>query len=501
MGAKDEMITYEKKYNKLYIIIDELNDEKENLKDDIEELLNENMQIKELLRSYIDQYDVIKLVHKKFQKMIEVLLLVLNKFDSLNIDSNAWKLDLKVIDEGNMKATERNNFQTEIGKMELFLKEVEALKKVVEDNQINKYKKIFYNHEYQLNTIDSIIKTNIFSNKLNNINGKASQCYAKSVNNKINKNKNYLESLEDKVNNLTISNNDLYLTKYELENFIYKLNPIIECKSKLNKEGKESGKNCDVDLSEAAKDLIELNKRVINLNKTIDRLQMQNDYFRLCLHNLTNPDNTSNLHNFINNQNLSNLITNTPPMNPSERLSKLKDNFDYLVSLNSDQKDGMKFKKMLDLMCSDISNMKTDLVQTINEKDILIDQLNRKLFIKIPLNNSNHNKEPCFNENIDKQHDKHSVKSEKLNQSRYFDENNNLSNDNILLNKYMENADSETLIKKLQKKLIKQEIELKYYKDRNKNGEDKGSTKVTEFGDLLMHIHNQAQIIENIIRV
>ena len=65
----------------------------------------------------------------------------------------------------------------------------------------------------------------------------------------------------------------------------------------------------------------------------------------------------------------------------------------------------------------------------------------------------------------------------------------------------MENADSETLIKKLQKKLIKQEIELKYYKDRNKNGEDKGSTKVTEFGDLLMHIHNQAQIIENIIRV
>jgi len=114
-----------------------------------------------------------------------------------------------------------------------------------------------------------------------------------------------------------------------------------------------------------------------------------------------------------------------------------------------------------------------------------------------------------FNNNLDKDYKEFtaSKKSNNFNQTKYFDEVNNLSNDNLALNKYLDNQDN-SYMKKLQKKLIKQEIELNYFKDKNKKYDNNKKVSISfedeknrEFSDLLMHIHNQAKIIENIIEI
>ena len=94
-------------------------------------------------------------------------------------------------------------------------------------------------------------------------------------------------------------------------------------------------------------------------------------------------------------------------------------------------------------------------------------------------------------------------KKEKMSQTKFFDENNNLSNANVALTKYIENADNDNAyFKKLHKKLIKKDIKLNYFKDIQKNKKSTISfenNKNTEFADLLMHLYNQAKIIENLI--
>jgi len=281
--AKKDLDHFGLRDNQLYCIIDEQNDEKANLKDNIDDLLNENKILKQTLEEYVDQYNKIIIVQKKFENTINIIidLLETNTFNKL-LDKDGKDTLPPLLNES-----------------------LKNLKTSIDKDQIKNYASIFRINENQINNIEKKV-TNDLTNNLN-INMILRQKSLKSpVSNmtcdtsypntisidKLNKDlkrKSYIEQLEDKLKSISSSNLEYKLTIIDLENFIHKLNPILE-------------KSKDVNLSEAAKDLIAMNKKVINLNKTINKLEMENNYFRIALYNNNNNNNDDLINKNINNK-------------------------------------------------------------------------------------------------------------------------------------------------------------------------------------------------------
>jgi len=265
--AKKDIDHFQEKYNKLYCIIDELNDEKANIKDEINDLLNENKMLKQNLDEYISQYDKILLVQKKFENTINKLIETMNTFDNFNKDC----LNL-------ISSTNREDKSD-------FLKNMLNLHKIIAKDQIKNYISIFSLNENQLKEIDKKVYNEISNasninlvlrqkSPISNTNLTTSSSQNSIFNlNKDNRSKSYLEQLEEKCKALSASNLELKQKNLDLENFIQKLNPILE-------------NSKDINLSETAKDLISMNKKVMNLNKSISKLEMENCYFKIYIHNL-----------------------------------------------------------------------------------------------------------------------------------------------------------------------------------------------------------------------
>lgn len=231
--AKLDFDSFQLKYKELYSIIDELSNEKNALISNLEFQMAESSQLKENYDDYVFQYNKILIIFKKVQQTMSLL----------------FKLCDSIHDY-------KTNCQTDDGKFKFTVDEKSRLIKIYKeiDNIINDEELRTYNYIFTRESINSHTNDDKERELIQN------------------KNLTFLKPIEKDYMKLEKQNKELKSKLYDLENFIKKIPHLYQSKT--------------VDLSDVAKDMIDMKKRIVDLNITNDNSEKENEYLRICYHNL-----------------------------------------------------------------------------------------------------------------------------------------------------------------------------------------------------------------------
>jgi hypothetical protein len=240
--TKNDIDSFQKKYDDLYQIIEELENEKNILLTKLENLLQENKQLKDNYDDFSFQYNKIIIYFKKIENFLAI---VFKWYDS-------FKDKLK--NEENEKCL-LNNTNIVISPNSRFMEIFKNLHNLIqgEDGEGNKNMNMKM-RDFNFLFTHSITNSN-FEFELEN------------------KEKLFLYSnIDSDYLKMEKMNKQLKNKLYDYENFLKKLSHIYETKN--------------VDLTDIAKDMIETKKRITDLDTLNENLEKENDYLRISYHNL-----------------------------------------------------------------------------------------------------------------------------------------------------------------------------------------------------------------------